>query len=877
MNWIPQWRPRASDLSDEMSSHVEERTEELVKEGMDSSLARSVALREFGNPTLLAEQAREVWRRPLIDDIGSDIRYAFRQLRKAPAFAFTSILTLALGIGANTAVFSVVEAVLLRPLPFPEASRLVSFESRGIRGGPHAEELSYPAFFDFRSSNHVFEHLVSYRDTSMSLSEAGLPVNLRGEIVSWDLFDALKTPLAAGRGFLPQEEQPGQRVVVLSHDVWAERFGGDRTIIGRAITLDRRPYTVVGIAPAGFNFPVSSRRVQVWTTLAIDAASDTVEPIAKQRGARLLDVIGRLRPGVTIERAQREMDAIAARLARQYPDEMKNVPGTYVHPEVDTMLGESREAILILLGAVGLVLLVACANVANLLLARTAEREREFAVRASIGAGRGRIIRQLLTESVTFAVLGSAAGLLVAYATIQLALPLAGDTIPRLEQTTIDARVLVFSIGLAFATALLFSVAPAVRLSRMELVHPLKEGARTNTGGRDQIRATLVGAQVALGLVLLTGAGMLGSSFINLVKRDVGFRPRGLVSFSVGLPAELQHGSRFVPFYSQLAQRLRALPTVASTSYGVPLPLEGDRLQVSFDIEERPRPPSEHPTSDMALVDPNYFATLGVPVLEGRGFTERDDLKTPPVLVVNQAFADKFFPGEKVIGKRIKPGAGAEGSPEQMRQIVGVVGSARQAATGAAPDPVYYFPVKQLPWCCPTVIVRSTGAPLTLEPAIRAIVKTMDRQAPVYQFRTMQERFQEGIGRPRFQAILSTGFAAIALLLTAVGLYGILAYSVLRRTRELGLRIALGATRRSVVRMVLNDVLLVVGAGTIAGLAGALAADRLARKMVTAAAIPQPALLAIAVAVIAGTAALAAYIPARRAASIDPMKALRVE
>jgi putative ABC transport system permease protein len=881
MNWLLQTILRRRidrDVDDEIQEHLAEKAAALEAEGMPRADALLAARREFGNVGLTGERSREVWRWAPLEELVADVRYALRQLRRGPAFAAASVVTLALGIGANTAVFSVVNAVVLRPLPFPDSHRLVSVQVRATQGGvPYRENLSYPQFFEFRKQNGAFDRLVSYRDTSMGLSGAGAAINVPTEIVSWDLFDVLRVQPLAGRGFRPEEEARGQRAVILGYRLWQEKFAADSSIVGRTIALDRERYTVVGVAPRDFAFPVEKPDVQLWLTLAADAGSGTSTPMTGQAGARLLNAVGRLKPGVSLSRASAEMDSVEAELVRQDPDNYKKVASTWLVPQIDSVVGDTRRPMLILLGAVGLVLLVACANVANLLLARTAEREREFAVRASIGAGRARIVRQLLTESLTLALAGSAAGVLMAIGCVRAVARLAGGSIPRIGQAGVDGRVLAFSVALAFLTTVLFSLAPAARLARMELISPLKEAARGNAAGGDRFRNALVVFQVALGLVLLSGAGLLASGFVNLMRRDVGFRPDGLLTFGVALPASLTRGTAFMGFESRVVDRLRALPGVTDAAVGIPLPLAGNQISISFNIEERPSVPSNRPASDIAMVTPGYFQTAGIPLQEGRGFTESDDGASTPVLVVNRAFADKFFPGEEVVGKRIEPGATSDHGRNGMREIVGVVGNARQDPLGAAPDPIYYYAEKQLSWCCAYYVVRTSGPVAPLESSIRAAVASIDASAPVYAVHPMEDTLSTAYTAPRFQMLLLGAFAAIALLLTAVGLYGVLAYAVLSRTREIGIRVALGANRATVLRMVLREAAILVAAGIAIGMAGAAVGNRVVKTMVYAPSMPQSLLLVAACCALVVTAAAAAIMPARRAASVDPMQALRNE
>jgi len=808
-----------------------------------------------------------------------DLRYAVRQLRNAPGFAAAAVLTLGLGIGANTAVFSVVNAVLLQPLPYAEPNRLVSVQSLRTRGAPAPGALSYPDFFDFRSRNHSFAHLITGRDTNVVLTGAGEPQQLDAEIVTWDVFPTLGIQPQLGRGFLESEEAPGSRVVVLSHELWQRQFGADRNVVGRSITLDRMPYTVVGVAPQGFAYPVNEPHVQLWTTIARDREAPPDDtPITGQRGAHLLIALGRLKTGVSIEQARADLNVIAQALVKQYPDTNTNSPQAYVRPALETLVGNSRQPLLILLGAVGLVLLIACANIANLLLARTVAREREMSVRAALGASRLRVLRQLLTESVLLAVLGAAVGTLIAAYGLSILLPIGGQSIPRLAQAALDGRVFVFSLLLALVTSILFGIAPAFQAARTELTASLNERSRGSSQRHNRIRAALVIAQVALGLVLMSGAGLLMASLLHLENGDLGLKPDHLLTFWINLPDAQYSPAKQVVFYDQLLARVRALPGVKSAAGVWPLPLGGDNATVSFDIEERPEGPSNRPSARMAFATPGYFSTVGIPLLKGRWFTEHDDGQAPKVLIVNKAFAGKYFPGENVIGKRITPGATGPGeAKESVHEIVGVVGSAKLFALDTEPKPIYYFPFKQLVWQAPVMTVRTSVPPRTLQAAIRDQISALDPLVPMFQVRTMDELLSTQVTEPRFHTLLLGCFAGIALLLTMVGLYGVMAYSVARRTREIGVRIALGASRRSVLSMVLKQALLLVAAGLVIGFAGALAGDRLLSGMLYGVSALDPGVLALSGLAVAITGVLAAFLPARRAATVEPMAALRHE
>ena len=808
-----------------------------------------------------------------------DLKFGLRMLAKNPGFTAVAVLTLALGIGASTAVFSVVNTVMLKPLPYADPDRLMTVESMDIRHTSLRNDLSYPDFFDFRAQNHVFDHLVTSRDTDVVLTGVGQPQQLDGEMVTWDLFPALGINPQLGRGFLPSEEAAGTHVVVLSHALWQRQFGGDPAIVGRTITLDRKAYTVVGVAPAGFAFPANEPDIQLWTTIAADREAPTGDtPMTVQRGAHLLTALGRLKPGVSIEQARADLDVIAAALAKQYPDTNTNFPRASVIPALETLVGDSRTPLLILLGAVGLVLLIACANIANLLLARTTAREHEMAVRAAMGASGFRVVRQLLTESLLLAILGGTAGVVVAEYALRLVLPLGGRGIPRLAQAGIDGRVLAFSLLLAFLASLLFGMAPALQASKIDLTGSLKEQTRGGTDRHDRLRGALVVAQVMLGLVLVSGAGLLMASFLHLQKGDLGLRPDHLLTYKFSLPEPQYSTPQEVAFYDQLLERMRALPGVQSVAGVWPLPLGGDNATVTFNIEERPAPQPSRPSARMAFATPDYIRTAGIPLLKGRFFTERDDDKAPLVLVVNKAFADKYFPGEDVIGKRLMPGASGPGQKDDlMREIVGVVGSAKLFALDIEPKPIYYFPYKQLAWMPPVVMLRTAVPPRTLESALRGQMAALDPLVPVFQVRTMDELLSTQVAEPRFHTLLLGCFAGIALLLTMVGLYGVVAYSVTRRTREIGVRIAFGAARSTVLFMVIKQALVLVLIGLVLGLAGALAGGMLLRSMLYGVTPLDPAVLATACCLIGLTGGLAAYLPARRATKIEPMVALRYE
>jgi putative ABC transport system permease protein len=872
-------RRLARELREELQFHLALREEKLIRHGLPPREAYYAARREFGNPTLLAEENRDMWTFRSLEAFLQDLRRGLRALAENPGFTLVAVLTLALGIGANTAVFSVLNAVMLRPLPFVEPDRLVAVQALDNRGGPHPAPLSYPDFFDLRARNRVFEHFLTYRDDEFTLTGLGQPTQIPGEMVTWDLFPALGVQPVLGRGFEPRDEDRGARVAILSYGFWQRQFGGNKDVAGRTITLDRQAFTVVGVAPAGFKFPLDNPRVQLWTTIALDKG--TGQPgesqITEERGAHLLPGLARLQPGVTLAQARADLDTIAAALAKQYPDSNQNRPQVTLMPESQRLIGDARQPLLLLLGAVALVLLIACANIANLLLARTAAREHEMAVRSALGASRARVILQLLTESLVLALLGCAAGTLLAEGALRVILPLGEASIPRLAQASIDGHVLAFSILLAVFTSLIFGMAPAWRASRVNLTGTLQEGSRSILRGNDRLRGVLVVSQMALGLVLATGAGLLLASFRNLESSDLGFNPRHLLTFRYSLPETQYRTPQQVVFTDSIMERLRALPGVQSVTGIWPLPLGGDDVEVSFDVKERSVPEPSRPAAHLAFVTPGYFASVGTPLLEGREFTDRDDLKAPPVVIVNRAFAQKFFPDEDVIGKKIESGAGTGNGKTEVQEIVGVVGNSKLSAFDREMEPVYYFPYQQLPWQPPNMVMRTALPPGVIGGEIREQVKALDSQVPISGLHTMDDLLAVQITSPRFHVWLFGSFAVLALLLTLVGFYGVMAYSVARRSREIGIRMALGAGQGTILSLVLKRALIFVLLGLSLGLVGAYAATHLLSGMLYGVKPLNPAVYALACLLLALTGFLAAYLPARRAAKVDPLVALRYE
>jgi len=808
-----------------------------------------------------------------------DFRYALRQMTKSPGFAAVAIVTLALGIGANTAVFSVIDAVMLRPLPYDRPERLINAQSASHdnpEGG--GKSLSYPDFFDWRAQNQTLEHLVSYHENSFTLTGVARPVHVDGEIVSWDLLPTLGVSPELGRGFTADEEKQGTKVALISHALWVEQFAADKSVLGRTIKLSGDPFTVIGVMPPSFRFPVNSPQNAVWTTLAVDDDPSDPKPMTKSRGAHFLSTIGRLKPGVTVEQAEQNLKQIAGNLAKQYPNSNSRHDSARVETELAALIGDTRTPLMVVLGAVVLVLLIACANIANLLLARMRERQREIAMRAALGANRKRIVRQLLVESLALSTVGGLAGCGLAYAATPALLSLIGDSVPRAANAGVDVRVLSFAMLLSFVAGLIFGIVPAATASRTDLLTSLKQGGRTEVSHRDWLRSSLIVGQVAIGLVLTAGAGLLISSFLNLLHTDPGFVPDHLLTFFFELP-DSQYKQKRTEFYRDYFEKVRALPGVQAVGGVMVLPMTNDRVVITFEDPEHPVPESQQPYADLTPASPGYFAAMHVPLLAGRDFSDRDDSNSPQVIMVNQAFAQKFFPGENVIGKKLKPGAG-NGDPKgpPWREIVGVVGNVRLSATQREMRPAMYIPAAQIDtWCCLYTVARTSVEPRSLEPTMHQLVSSLDADVPVTQVHTMRELMFGELAQPRFAMVLLGAFAGLALALTVVGLYGVMMYSVTRRTREIGVRMALGARRDTVLKMVLRDAGILLVVGITVGLAVALVTSSALKGMLYGTGARNPMVLLLVCFTVALAGLIAAYVPAFRAASIEPMQALRSE
>ena len=808
-----------------------------------------------------------------------DVRYGLRMLAKSPSVSIVATIALALGIGANTAIFSVVNAVLLRPLPYPNSDALMAIWEKDVTRGSLRNSYSYPNFFDLRDQNHSFERVAAYHDSDFIMTGRGEPIRLQGALASSDLFTVLGVAPVLGRAFLPNEDKPTEtgRVVVISQRLFAGRFNSDPNILNQQITLDGKRYTVVGVMPNDFEFPIQNDPLDLWTTIADDASGST--PVTGQRGAHFLRVVGRLKPAVSQTQAQADVDAIAARLEQQYPD-YNTHKGIQIESALSALVGNVRPALLIMLGAVACVLLIACANVANLLLARAMTRHREMAVRSALGASRLRVVRQLLTESVLLSLAGGLLGLGLAVWWSDLLIALGKKDIPRAIQVGLDWRVLAFTLGVSVLTGMVFGLVPALHLSKSELSESLKEGRGAGAGAkRNRVRNALVIAELAIAVVLLVGAGLLLQSFWRLQHVSSGLDPRNILTFNVSLPEVRYSSEKQAHFYRDLLGRVRSLPGVQSASAVTPLPLSGDRFRISFQIEGRPVAPKDEPVADLFVAETNYFRTMGIPILKGRDFNDQDEHKSMPVTIVTESFAREFFPGEDAVGKRIRPGISTwdDDDEDRVREIIGVVADVRNRALNTEPKPAYYMPQAQLPFTQLVTVVKTANDPRALTGSVTREVRNMDSELPIFAVKTMEDYISSSVAAPRFNTTLLAIFAAVALALTIIGLYGVMSYSVAQRTSEIGIRMALGAQARDVIRLIVKEGLAMVGLGLILGIGGALALTRLLTALLFGVTARDPMTFAAIAGLLSIVAILACCIPAWRATRVDPLEALRCE
>ena len=794
-----------------------------------------------------------------------DVRYALRSLRRHPVFAFTAILTLALGIGANTAIFSAVNGVLLRPLPYPEPDRLLTIW--GHQASIGRETASLPDFLDWRKARS-FSGMAAWANASFTVTGTGEPQVVTGAQVTPNYFRVLGVTVPRGRDFRDAEEQDGGRVAVLSQGYWQRAYGGRAEVVGRQITLNGTPYTIVGVGARGLALP---EEVDVWTPLQIDATLG--------RRNDFLQVIGRLAPGVTPQAAGAELATIARRLEAQYPNSNAGW-GVELIGLQERMVGEIRPALLVFMGAVGLVLLIVCANVANLMLARVAAREREVTIRAALGASRRRLVRQLLTESVLLALAGGVLGLGLAVWGVSALRALDASTLPRLNEVHLDGGALAFALLLSVGTGLLFGVVPAIRVLGFDLRGGLAEGGRGLSGARAgaRTRTALVLAEVALASVLLVGAALLLRSFVGLQRVDPGFTTQGILTARVTLPrARYDDPPRQVAFADALLERARALPGVSSASLSTNAPVdEGMSYWAIAVAGVEPPPPEVVQDAVVYRTSPEFFRTFGLPLIHGRLFEAGDRGESTPVAIVSQSLARRYWPGRDPVGSRLTFGDPADSATTWMT-VVGVVGDVRQEGAVSPAYPQIYVPFAQVSSRSMVVALRTGRDPLALVPALKQALASVDPNLALSRVTTMQQRLANTLARPRVNALLLAAFAATALILAALGIYGVIAYSVVQRTREMGIRVALGARAEDVLGMVMRQGLTPVLIGLALGLGAAAVGSRVLRSLLYGVAATDLATYAAVAAFLAAVAVAASYVPARRAAHSDPMTALRTE
>jgi putative ABC transport system permease protein len=800
-----------------------------------------------------------------MDTLLRDIRYGVRSLIKRPAFALIAAMTLALGIGANTAIFSVVNTVLLRPLPYRDAERIVAIWQNNAKAGLPRNDVSPANFLDFQEQSRSFESTAGIEPFGFTMIGNGEPERFQAWLVTAGFFETLGRTASLGRTFSPNDYQPGnERVIVISHALWQRRFGGDQNLIGQKLTLNGQPYSVLGVMPPEFQFPADR---EVWAPRLLR------ENDRQLRGINYWNVIGRLKPGVTINQAQEEMSGIAGRLAGQYPDTNGGMGATLVSlPE--QLTGNVRPALWILFGAVGFVLLIACGNVANLLLVRGAERSREFAIRSALGAARIRLIRQLLTENLLLALLGGIGGLLLATWGVRLIVSLSSATIPRIEHVTMDWRVLLFAIGLSVLTALLFGLIPATQFSRPNLQSTLKEGGRDSVGGpaRHWLRNSLVVAEVSVALVLLTGAGLLVRSFVSVTHVDPGFNKEGVLALQVFL--NRQKPEQTTGFFDQSLEKIKAVPGVKSAAVVASPPFINLEQDVPFTIQGQAAPPKgNEPNAFYTEVSPDYLSTLTVPLLRGRFFTKFDKSDAALVVVINQTMARRYFPNEDPLGKRLN----VIFDQIENREIVGVIGDVLHSGLDSNPRPEMFVPHSQSPTPRMTFVVKTGPDAASMLPAVKSAIREVNRNQAFSTTATMEQLVNESLKQRRFNLFLLVSFALLALVLAGIGVYGSINYSTRQRTHEIGLRMALGAQAGDVMRLVVGHGLALSLTGIGIGLIASFALTRLMKGLLFGVTASDPVTFIGISLLLAVIGFLASWIPARRAARVDPLVALRNE
>jgi predicted permease len=866
------------DLDKELRFHLEQQAAENLAAGMPAGDARSAAIRKLGGWTQIQEECRDMRRTDTIETFWRDLRYALRALGASPGFTVVIVLTLALAIGANSAIFSVIDGVLLRPLPYPEANRMarIFFHSASYAKFP----LNPFDFRDFRRLLRSFDSLAGYTHFDLQLSGTGQPERFTGFAVTAGYFHVLGLHPARGREFNTNDEIPGnEQQVILSDRLWRKRFGADPNIVGRKITLDSRPFTVTGVMPPGTEHPgneyngvAHGETVDLWWPFVFRGDPN-------QRGSHYLEAIGRLKKGVSAAQAQAEMNALMAQIRHEHPGALEGWQAIVV-PLYQEIVGPSERLLLVLLGAVGLVLLIACANAANLLLARATSRQREIAVRTALGASRGRLVRQMLTESLLIALLGAGCGMAVALIGTRTLVTLLPAGFPRADTIHVNAAVFGFTLAIALGTGVLFGLAPALQAAHTNVQDSLRSGGRGSSGDRGhlRLRSVLVVGEVSLACLLLIGAGLMLRSFVNLLRSDPGFRPEHLLTASVSLPDTTYKPEETLRFWERLTASLDSVSGIRAAGVGTDLPWTGyDDNIGGFTIEGKKPPANQEFHARYHVASPGYFRAIGIPLVRGRFFTAGDDMKAPLAMIVNRSMAQRYWPNEDAVGKRIS----FDDHPKEKdwMMIVGIVGDVKDKPDSPETAMAMWWPIKQTPVSVNgmSIAVRGSSDPTLLANDLRQAVRQLDPTLAVAKIRPMDDIADANVSTPRFALFLVALFAGLALTLAAIGIYGVISYAVSQRTREFGLRMALGAQAGDVQRLVLRQGVKLALAGVGLGLVGALALGRVLWSLLYQVSAADPATFAAVAAVAIAVAALACYIPARRATAVDPAHALRSE
>jgi putative ABC transport system permease protein len=856
------------ELDEEMRFHLERDIEQNLKHGMTPADARNAALRSFGGVAQSKEECRSARGVGLVDNIVRDFLYSVRVLSKSYAFTIVVILTLALGIGANTAIFSFANGILLRPLPYPQSDRLAVLDETSRKEGGDTIGVSYPNFLDWREQNTVFEGIATHFGTSrFAITAGGSPSEIRGSRVTHGLFEVLRVSPILGRTFTESEDRPDEdAVVIIGHDLWQRSFGGNPEVIGQKVIISSRPRTIVGVMPRGFRFPEVS---ELWVPLAVTDKIYT-------RTDHGLETIARLKDGMTIAQAQTEMNNIAARIQEQNPvtNEGLGVKVTSLH---ENLSGSYREGLLILLGVVGCVLLVACVNVANLMLARATARQKEFALRAALGASRWRIMRQLLLESLLLAIAGGALGFVLSLWALHLLLRAIPGDLPVWMNFSLDLRVLGFTLAITLLTGLVFGAVPALQTARVDLNDTLKEGGRGNSGARNRARSLLVVSEIAMSLVLLVGAGLMIQSFLRLRQVNIGLNPKNVLTATLLLPrAKYTDEAQRAVFFKQLIERVRNLPGVEVASATGTLPLGGNNWGRSLTVEGYPvMSVGQAPSVQHTVVTPGYFRTMGITLLAGRDFNDADTNDSPNATIIDERIARQYWPNQSPLGKRVRFGPPEDNEP--WFTIVGVVSAVRHQRVQEDTRMSVYLPHQKIPISGMSLVARTSVNPHEFIGAVRREVAQLDPNLPVSEVATMDEVVAEAIWQPRLYALLFAVFAGGALLLALIGIYGVMAFLVQTRTHEIGVRMALGATARDVFRLIVGRGMKLTALGVVIGVAGAVALTRLMHSLLFNTSATDPFTFILISLLLSVAAFLACYLPARRAARVDPLVALRYE